>query len=185
MEYGLTETKRLKLLPISLEHSNELFKVYSDDLTTQYVPRKRHTKLIETEELILSFLSLIQEKKGLVYTIINKEEQTIIGNAGIYGLDSKNKKAFLGAAIHSNYWSKGFVTETLKQLLEICFKELNLIRVEGSCAEENIASEIIMKKIGMTYEGTLRSNVIINGISANSKVYSILDNEFLSNKLAR
>lgn len=179
MKNGFTETNRIKLLPISLEHSKELFNVYSDDLTTQYVPRKRHSKLIETEELVLRFLDLVQEQRGLVYTIINKEEQSIIGNAGIYGLDLKNKKAFLGAVIHSNYWSKGFVTETLKQLLEICFRELNLVRVEGSCAEDNIASEKIMKKIGMTFEGTLRSNMIINGKRTNSKVYSILDNEFL------
>ncbi|WP_430510179.1 GNAT family N-acetyltransferase [Gottfriedia solisilvae] len=181
MENGLIESMRIKLLPVSLEHSKELFIVYSDDLTTQYVPRERHTKLVETEELILRFINLVKEQKGLVYTIVNKEEQTIIGNAGIYGLDLENKKAFLGAVIHSNYWSKGFVTETLNKLIEICFKELNLVRVEGSCAEDNIASEKIMQKIGMTYEGTLRSNVIINGKNTNSKVYSILDKEFLCN----
>ncbi|WP_129691990.1 GNAT family N-acetyltransferase [Gottfriedia acidiceleris] len=181
MENGLSESKRIGLLPISLEHSKDLFIVYSDDLTTQHVPRKKHTKLIETEELVLRYLNLVQEQKGLVYTILNIEEQTIIGNAGIYGLDLKNKRAFLGAVIHSRYWGKGFVTETLTRLLEICFSELGLVRVEGSCAEDNIASEKVMQKIGMTYEGTLRSNVIINGKSRNSKIYSILDNEFLFN----
>ncbi|WP_131202331.1 GNAT family N-acetyltransferase, partial [Bacillus pseudomycoides] len=42
----------------------------------------------------------------------------------------------------------------------------------------NIASERVMQKLKMTYEGTLRQSVMINGMYCNSKVYSLLKHEY-------
>lgn len=174
----LTKSKRLSLIPLSLEHIPGLFKVYNDEMVTHFVPINRHHKWWETENLIKYYLMLVNMQNALVFTIWNHEDHSIIGNAGIYEIDKDNKKGSLGAVIHSKYWNKGYVTEACQKLLEIGFKELKLIRIEGSCAEENSASEKLMKKIGMTYEGTLRSNLVIKGESTNIKVYSILQKEF-------
>lgn len=180
-EEKLLETARLKLIPISLEHKYELFKVYNDEKTTHFVPRTTHQTLSETERLINSLIDQMVENKAIVYSIINKSEQYIIGTAGLYTLNLEHKRASVGAVIHSNYWSKGYVTETLKKLINIGFNKLELIRIEGMCMHTNKASEKVMRKLGMTYEGTLRSDVFVKGKSYDSKVYSILKTEYADN----
>ncbi|WP_261134448.1 GNAT family N-acetyltransferase [Bacillus sp. Marseille-Q3570] len=174
----IIETKRLKLVPISIEHRDQLFTVYSDKETTHYVPRETHLTLSETETLINRLLDQMVENKAIVYSIINKDNQYIIGTSGLYILNLEHRRASVGAVIRSNYWSKGYVTEALEKLIDIGFNEFDLIRIEGMCMHTNKASEKVMKKLGMTYEGTLRSDVFVKGNSYDSKVYSILKNEF-------
>lgn len=55
---------------------------------------------------------------------------------------------------------------------------MKLIRIEGKCESNNIASEKMLKKLGMTYEGTLRNEVIIKNIPRDAKVYSVLIEEY-------
>jgi ribosomal-protein-alanine N-acetyltransferase len=55
---------------------------------------------------------------------------------------------------------------------------MKLIRIEGKCEARNISSEKMLKKLGMTYEGTLRKEVIIKGVSRDAKVYSLLVEEY-------
>ncbi|MGP4082921.1 GNAT family N-acetyltransferase [Pseudalkalibacillus sp. R45] len=174
----IIETKRLKLVLVSIEHKEQLFRVYSDKETTHYVPRETHLTISETETLINRLIDQIAENKAIVYSILNKEDQQFIGAVGLYTLNLEHRRASVGAVIHSNYWSKGYVTETLEKLINIGFNELDLIRIEGMCMHTNKASEKVMRKLGMTYEGTLRSDLFVKGSSYDSKVYSILKNEF-------
>lgn len=55
---------------------------------------------------------------------------------------------------------------------------MKLIRIEGKCEARNISSEKMLKKLGMTYEGTLRKEVIIKGVSRDAKVYCLLVEEY-------
>ncbi|HDR7467036.1 TPA: GNAT family N-acetyltransferase, partial [Bacillus toyonensis] len=43
---------------------------------------------------------------------------------------------------------------------------------------KNVASERVMQKLKMVYEGTLRQNVKMNNTYSDSKVYSLLKQEY-------
>lgn len=55
----------------------------------------------------------------------------------------------IGWRLAQKEWGKGFATEGAKACLVYAFHELELPRVISICPEVNIASEAVMKKIGM------------------------------------
>lgn len=73
---------------------------------------------------------------------------------------------------------KGVIVEALEQVIKVGFQELNLNRIEGRCSVRNVASERVMQKLKMVYEGTLRQNVKMNNTYSDSKVYSFLKQEY-------
>ena len=170
------ETSRLLLRKLSLNDTDELFEVFSDDETTHYVPREKHDDKTVTMDYLENLIKGMNEGKSFVWSVVDKVENRVIGTVNLYfKLDSA---ASIGAVIHRAYWGKGIATEALKQVICFGFDIMKLIRIEGKCESNNIASEKMLKKLGMTYEGTLRKEVIIKGVPRNAKVYSLLIEEY-------
>jgi len=51
------------------------------------------------------------------------------------------------------------VAEASQAVMDYCFKEFSLKRIQARCKVENKASARVMEKIGMTHEGTLKSAI--------------------------
>ena len=71
-------------------------------------------------------------------------------------------------------WGKSDFAEAAKEVLDFCFKEYGVERIQCRCKAENVQSERVMQKIGMTYEGTLRRDVFHRDKFWDMKYYSIL-----------
>ncbi|MEN1938905.1 GNAT family N-acetyltransferase [Paenibacillus sp. 102] len=170
------ETKRFLLKKLDLYDLDSLFKIYSDPQTTTYVPREVHKTKDETRVLLENMIETNKEDKSFIWSILSKEHQKVIGTCGIWKL--LHNSASLGAVIGSMYWGKGVIVEALEELIKFGFQELDLNRIEGRCDVRNTASERVMQKLKMTYEGTLRQSIIIDGMYCNSKVYSLLKHEY-------
>ncbi|HHV19728.1 MAG TPA: GNAT family N-acetyltransferase [Thermoanaerobacterales bacterium] len=169
-------TSRLLLRKLSLNDADELFQVFSDEETTHYVPREKHDNMTVTIDYLENLIKRMNEGKSFVWSVIDKTENQVIGTVNLYF--KPDRAASIGAVINRAYWGKGIGTEALKQIIRFGFDKMKLIRIEGKCESNNIASEKMLKKLGMTYEGTLRKEVIIKGIPKNSKVYSLLVDEY-------
>jgi [ribosomal protein S5]-alanine N-acetyltransferase len=170
------ETSRLLLREVCLADADELFQVFSDEETTHHVPREIHETKADTLNHLEKLIKGINENKSFVWSVVDKAENRVIGTVNLhFKLD---RVASVGSVIHREYWGKGIATEALKEVIRFGFDIMKLIRIEGKCESRNIASEKMLKKLGMTYEGTLRKEVIIKGISRDAKVYSILIEEY-------
>ena len=87
----------------------------------------------------------------------------------------------MGYMLNKNFQHKGYMTEAVQGLFKF-IKEKNLAkRIETSCDTENKASEAVMKRTGMTFEGIRRKSLDNNFRKrADYAVYSILDEEIKS-----
>lgn len=94
--------------------------------------------------------------------------------------DWVNNKAEIGYALAPWHWKNGYTTEAARMLIDHLFKNTEIERVEARCKTFNIASARVMEKVGMTYEGTLRSHTFYNGMYYDMKFYSILRSEWSS-----
>jgi ribosomal-protein-alanine N-acetyltransferase len=65
----------------------------------------------------------------------------------------------LGYALAEEHWGQGIMTEVAAAVVEYCFKEFGLKRIQSRCKAEHNGSRRVMEKIGMTYEGTLKAQV--------------------------
>ena len=79
--------------------------------------------------------------------MVEKETNNLIGHCGIM-LD-KNGDNEIGYAIDKNYWRKGFGFETSKAVLDHVFRKFNINKVVAYTKQANIASQNLMKSLGM------------------------------------
>ncbi len=82
--------------------------------------------------------------------------------------DVFRKDAEIGYFLLPEQSSKGIMTKAAKEICEIAFKELDIIRITGLVYEPNIASKKVLLNNGFTYEGTMHNAVI-----KNEKIYNL------------
>ncbi|WP_293896796.1 GNAT family N-acetyltransferase [Sporocytophaga sp.] len=56
----------------------------------------------------------------------------------------------------SEFWNKGYLTETLKVVTGFGFSELDANWIEAEVMQGNIASEKVLSKLGFKNEGIFR-----------------------------
>lgn len=102
----------------------------------------------------------------------------VIGSIGIFRQGNIHRQtAELGYYIAEEYWSKGIMTEAVKQICEDVFANSDIIRIYAEPFAYNVASCRVLEKVGFQYEGTLRSNAVKNSKVIDMKMYSLLKEE--------
>ncbi|CAL8989670.1 unnamed protein product [Prunus brigantina] len=85
----------------------------------------------------------------------------------------------LGYVLGSRYWGKGIVTQAVKLVADIIFKEwTHLERLEALVDVENVASQRVLEKAGFQREGVLRKYFILKGRSRDMVMFSLLSTDW-------
>ena len=71
-------------------------------------------------------------------------------------------------------WGKGYMTEILTRIIDFCFDELGLNRVEADHFARNPASGRVMEKAGMKKEGYARQKYCKDGEFLDAVLYAVL-----------
>ena len=90
----------------------------------------------------------------LCFAIVHREAPEIIGWCGLDHRNQMMANPVLFYLLKAQYYGKGLATEAAKAVLGHAFGALDLARVDGGAAFENMASRRVMEKIGMRYLGT-------------------------------
>jgi len=175
------ETERLRLREITQEDFQAVHEYASDPETVKYMPFGPNTEE-ETREFISRNLKNQRERPRTEYGlgIILKDEDRFIGACGIHGVTEI--QASIGYILARRYWGHGYATEAARALVDHAFSELGVHRVYASCDPRNHASIRVLEKVGMSLEGRLRENMIIQGEYRDSLVFGILVDEWKTNR---
>ena len=174
----IIHTDKLLLRPFEISDSRKVKELAGDSKiaeTTLNIPHPYEDGM--AEPWINSHKDIFINKKGIIYAIIKKNSNELIGAVGLM-INNIHRKAELSFWVGVPYWGKGFCTESSKALIEYGFKDLNLNRIYALSMDYNIGSYKVMEKIGMKYEGTRKQDVIKNGVLKDLKSYAILKEEF-------
>ncbi|MFZ5928101.1 MAG: GNAT family N-acetyltransferase [Acidobacteriota bacterium] len=102
----------------------------------------------------------------------------LAGLAGLHDIDPANGTAQIGYWLAKQYEGQGWMTRAVRALLGMAFDGLGLERIEIRCAAGNTRSQAIPRRLGFTYEGTLRSAQQLAGGRTDLRVYSLLRKEW-------
>jgi RimJ/RimL family protein N-acetyltransferase len=105
------------------------------------------------------------------WAVILKKENRFIGWCGLKR--NEENMVDLGFRFFKKDWGNGYATEAAKASLEIGFNQMNIDRIIGRAATENIASIKVLEKLNMNFW----KNDVCQGID-NSAYYSITSSEF-------
>lgn len=172
------ETERLLLRKITMEDAYDMFAYCSDEEVAKYVTWNAHKNIEDTETFIASILENYQDHKPAPWGIVLKENNRLIGTVGFTSMNPIHHSAEIGFALSRNNWGKGIMTEAVKEIIKYGFETLHLNRIQAMCFKDNIASERVMIKSGMSYEGLHRQKIFNNGRYIDVKLYSILKEEY-------
>lgn len=172
------ETERLKLIEITPNHVESIFKILSLDEVTRYYGTDTFRSIEEAKKLIDIFQKNFYEKRSMRWGIVLKENNKFIGTLGLNGLQHKNKKAEIGYEIHPSYWRKGYTSEAIKEVLRYSYQELGLNRIGAVVYLENEASSNLLEKLGFKKEGELRDYLFQNSSYHTINMFSLLKREW-------
>ena len=130
------------------------------------------------EEWINTHEEQFAEGKIANFAIVLRSSSDLIGSIGLT-IDQEHERAELGYWIGKPYWGNGYCTEAGKAVIRYGFNDFNLNRIHAQYLNRNPASGRVLEKLGMRYEGYLRQYIKKCGKFEDSKIYSILKDEYV------
>ncbi|WP_433750121.1 GNAT family N-acetyltransferase [Falsibacillus pallidus] len=183
MIFPTLETERLKLVEITMDYLEDYFSVMSNDDVTKYYGMSSLKEKVEAERIISSFGVNFQDKRGIRWGIVLKENNRFIGTVGLNNLQIHNKRCEIGYEIHPDTWKKGYTSEAVKIVLQYCFDELDLYRVGAVTFLENEPSFNLLMKLGFQKEGILRGYLYQHEVSNDAFIFSMVKPDWNNTKI--
>lgn len=114
------------------------------------------------------------------FVIVDRADQRVIGSTRFMNIEPTHRKLEIGWTwLHPDYWGTAVNFECKLLLLTHCFEQLNIARVQIKTDELNTRSRRAIEKLGATYEGILRNDMVRqDGSHRNSAYYSIIIQEW-------
>lgn len=177
------EGTAINLVPLDESHVIELANVLANPEIWEFTWRQI-TSDEQVKTLIHSALASKKDGTQVPFVMIDRLSEKIVGTTRITNRDMVHRNAEIGCTwISPEYWRTSVNTESKSLLLQYCFEELGLIRVEFTVVASNLRSQKSLERIGAVKEGVLRKHKIkLDGSIEDNVVFSILDTEWPSVK---
>jgi len=156
----ILETARLVLRHQVLQDLDALWALYCDPEITRYIPDAPRSREEAKEELEWHMNGHPRFPELGLWATIHKETGKFIGRCGLlpWTIDER-QEVEVAYAITREYWGQGLATEAAKAILDYGLENLNLSRLVSLIDSENVASQKVAEKIGMTFEKQARDEL--------------------------
>ncbi len=167
----ILETKRLLLRRQVSEDLDALWALYCDSAITKYIPDAPRSREAAREELEWHMHGHPRYPELGLWATIHKASGKFIGRCGLlpWTIDGQ-REVEVAYTIVQEYWGQGLATEAARGILDYGFTELNLSRLICLIDPENVASQRVAEKIGLTLEKKVDG---IDGDNYPTLIYSI------------
>ncbi|MFP2909895.1 GNAT family N-acetyltransferase [Pyxidicoccus sp. 3LFB2] len=144
-------TQRLRLHRVTPAHTDGFAALYAKPEVMRHLTGKPRTR----EESVAHVAKMMGhwEAQGFgLFAVTLHEAPDVIGRAGLCYLEDTGlvEIAYL---FDTPLWGQGLATEVGRELLRWGFEELGLERIVGVANLENVASQAVLRKLGMAHEG--------------------------------
>ena len=157
----------VKLIKWTQEIKPELIKICNGVDRSYLSNRLPHPYTEESADWWLGMVSEHDGKDGVFRAIV--ADGRIVGNISVeQKSDVYCKDGEIGYLLLTDCWSKGIMTEAVRQICIEAFSELDIIRITGLVYAANTASGRVLEKNGFVREGLQRNAVYKDG-----KIYDL------------
>jgi ribosomal-protein-alanine N-acetyltransferase len=132
---------------------DDLWALYCNPNITKYIPDAPRSRKEAQEELEWHMHGHPNHPELGLWATIHKETGTFIGRCGLLPWEIDGQyEVEVAYTISEAYQGQGLGSEAAQAILQYGFEKLNLSRLICLIDAENIASQKVAKKIGMTFE---------------------------------
>ena len=154
---SILETERLFLKQYDIKLYNDVYHLIQKNklrLVHSFPLLLRATETeIATKDYVQQKIFDWNNNKAYGFMLFDKPTQQLIGHFNLKDIDWKKNQCELAYFIDANFENQGLVTEAMINLLRIGFEKINFNRIFARIVTTNIASQKVVEKAGLKYEG--------------------------------
>lgn len=173
-DFPVLSTPRLILRDLRPTDLDDLYEYASDPEIDHYTPWDRYKSLDEAREDLGGYIARYEQGHFRAWGIEHRADKKLIGITNFGFISKEDRRAEMGYTIARKYWGQGLATEAAQALIKYGFETLDLVRIEAVVLPENKASSKVLLKIGMQFEGLLRSYQVWKGKPSDLEMYAIV-----------
>lgn len=179
----ILEGTTITLVPLEMKYKNQVYEAIKNPDVWKYTWREVKT-FDDIEQILLIAVQNKDDGKQLPFMVKDKLSGEIIGTTRIGDIDTANRNVEIGWTwLSPSVWKTKVNTECKFLMLQYCFEELKVLRVQFSISGQNIRSQKAVERIGAVKEGTFRKHRIkADGTIHDNIFYSIVDTEWIDVK---
>lgn len=179
----IIEGNTITLVPLEMKYKEQLYEAINNPDVWKYTWREVKT-FDDIEQMLLIAVQNKDDGKQLPFIVKDKLSGEVIGTTRIGDIDIANRNVEIGWTwLSPSVWRTKVNTECKFLLLQYCFEELKVLRVQFSISGQNIRSQKAVERIGAVKEGTFRKHrVKADGTIHDNIFYSIVDTEWIDVK---
>lgn len=177
------ETERLVLRRVTMADAEDALVYISDPEVVHFVPLVQAQTMRDAHAFLQNFLDNYAGKRVAPWGVYRKSDGRHIGLCGYENWGPNSDRAEMGFLFARDTWGQGFAREASQAAIDFGFDTMRLNRIEARTKPENIASQHLLERLGMTCEGVLRENMGWKGTYHDMMMYALLKREYLANRL--
>jgi ribosomal-protein-alanine N-acetyltransferase len=127
--------------------------IYGDADVMRYLPGGQPRPVERTRDVLNFFIEHGQQHGFTVWAVIDRGNNAFLGHCGLIYLNN-GVEVEIAYAFGKAYWGQGFAPEAARACLRYGFETVGLTHILALAYPANLASQRVMQKIGMQYQGT-------------------------------
>lgn len=176
------ETSRLILRGISAEDMTYIFAHLTKPAIMKTLGHRSEEDYRKEEAKYKNGYSCYN-RSFMVFLLLDKESNAIIGRCGLHNWNKEHKRAEIGYVMEDErFKGKRLMSEAVEAIIDYGFNNLNLNRIEALVGIENGPSLRLMEKYNFKQEGVLRQHYLVAGQFEDSVLFSRLYSEYIAEK---
>lgn len=169
-------TQRLRLRQFEPRDVDGLHACFGDVEAMRYWNFPVCTTKAETERWVRVLAKTTRPYEYLAWAVAEKRGDRCIGMVIYHHREAHNRRLEVGYMLARPYYSRGLMTEAMQALVEHCFGELGVHRIEAMIHPDNAASIKLVERLGFRPEGgPLRDYWRIGDRYMSAMVYALIN----------
>ena len=171
-------TPRLRLRQFRVDDTDAMHECYADREAMRFWNSPVHTERMQTERAVRRFIDCTPSYYRF-WAVADIETDRCVGMVNYHDGRMRDKRADIGYIVTPARHRQGIATEAVVAMLDHCFGELGLHRVQAFIEPENAASRALAEKLGFRREGLLRDSLRARGSWHDEMIYGLLSADYL------
>ncbi len=175
------QTARLLLRGWEPTDVDAVFAYASDPEVTRFVAFPRAVTRDDSRAFLDGWVADHYRAQELDYCICAKDDPARpLGGIGVYRRSIEHRTMELGYVLCRSAWGHGFVSEAGRHLVRHAFATTDVARIYAPIFAPNTKSRRAAEKMGLAFEGILRSASEYRGQRWDEAIYAVLRNDVLT-----
>ena len=171
-QFPVLKSQRLCLREVRMEDAAQIFDMRANGRINTFIARENMAQIQDATNLIEKCQGAFQEKKGIAWAGVLRDNASIIGTCGFNSIDIPNLHAEIGGEMATAYWGKGIAQEAVQMILNFGIEVMGLHTIEAKVAPKNRGAIAVLEGLGFEKEAHFKDRMLFQGEFWDMAVYT-------------